>query len=242
MIAVRDFIKADELCLVVTDEVSTMTSLLVAYIHERLKQLMNCDEAFGRVTVILIGDFMQLPPVGQPIYKSALYTALAKNNRLANKLRRKSDGDQRKKQSVVPNELMLTESKGVELFNKFYLMPLKGQERSKSDPVQKDMVERLTKGMALTVDDLKQIKVLTKKDFENDITWNEAPVLVTFNRERVDLTSTCANNFAPLREVHVIIWPLEIKDWHNKPDLELYPDARKTPFFGAYLSVVLQHT
>jgi len=55
--------------LAIIDEVSMLSSLNLAYIHLRLKELFGGTDWFGSINVIFIGDLLQLPPVnGNPVF------------------------------------------------------------------------------------------------------------------------------------------------------------------------------
>ena len=53
----------------VIDEVSMLTVELLADTEQRLRQIKNNDEYFGGISIILVGDFQQLPPAsGETMY------------------------------------------------------------------------------------------------------------------------------------------------------------------------------
>ncbi|CAI8020405.1 hypothetical protein GBAR_LOCUS12212 [Geodia barretti] len=52
-----------KLKLLITDKVSMVSSLNLAYIHLRLDDIFARDEWFGGVNVLFVGDTLQLPPV-----------------------------------------------------------------------------------------------------------------------------------------------------------------------------------
>ncbi|KAG5666197.1 hypothetical protein PVAND_017659 [Polypedilum vanderplanki] len=53
-----------DLKLIIIDEISLLSSELLNQISSRLKQIFHTTEEFGGVSVIAVGDFNQLPPVG----------------------------------------------------------------------------------------------------------------------------------------------------------------------------------
>jgi hypothetical protein len=54
------------------DEVSMLTSELLAQTHHRLQQIRNNEKNFGGVSIILLGDLFQLEPVGKPVYSTSI--------------------------------------------------------------------------------------------------------------------------------------------------------------------------
>ena len=59
--------KLTELLLI--DEISMMSQLELYWLNKRLKQIKINDEIFGGISIILVGDLFQLPPVkGIPLY------------------------------------------------------------------------------------------------------------------------------------------------------------------------------
>ena len=53
------------------DEVSMLSSLNLAYLHLRLEELFGTDNWFGSITILFVGDLLQLPPVnGAPVFEA----------------------------------------------------------------------------------------------------------------------------------------------------------------------------
>ena len=59
--------KLSELGVIIIDEISMVSNLLLLYIHQRLVEVFGCsqDKAFAGISVIVFGDFYQLPPIQQ---------------------------------------------------------------------------------------------------------------------------------------------------------------------------------
>ncbi|XP_071476043.1 uncharacterized protein [Diadema antillarum] len=72
-----------QLQILIIDEISMVDQKLLWYIHGRLRQIKQTrdDAPFGKVSVIAVGDFYQLPPVkGTPLYKDTFQSSLWTDN------------------------------------------------------------------------------------------------------------------------------------------------------------------
>lgn len=58
--------------LLVIDEISMMSQLLLLQVDGRLRQICNCHQPFGGIGIVLMGDFYQLPAIGGSLYAAAL--------------------------------------------------------------------------------------------------------------------------------------------------------------------------
>ena len=57
----REEFKYTKVCII--DEVSMLSAKMLHYVDARLKQVFDSDEIFGGLSIILVGDFKQLPPI-----------------------------------------------------------------------------------------------------------------------------------------------------------------------------------
>ncbi|XP_076836836.1 uncharacterized protein LOC143482374 [Brachyhypopomus gauderio] len=75
--------KLGKLDILIIDEISMVDHKLLAYIHGRLRQIKQCGDysAFGKVSIIAVGDFYQLSPVkGKPLYSEPVGVNLWQNH------------------------------------------------------------------------------------------------------------------------------------------------------------------
>lgn len=62
--------KYKHLQIVIVDEVSMVGKKMLHTMSERLAQIKRCNAPFGNVSILAVGDFYQIPPVGDsPLYK-----------------------------------------------------------------------------------------------------------------------------------------------------------------------------
>ena len=66
-------LKYEDLKVIIIDEISMVSNKLLLHIHQRLLDIFgyanNCDKPFAGLTIIVVGDFYQLPPVLQrPVF------------------------------------------------------------------------------------------------------------------------------------------------------------------------------
>ncbi|XP_071486145.1 uncharacterized protein [Diadema antillarum] len=101
-----------QLQILIIDEISMVDQKLLWYIHGRLRQIKQTrdDAPFGKVSVIAVGDFYQLPPVkGTPLYKETLQSFLWTDNfsliNLEEIMRQKGDAEF----AVLLNKLRIKE-------------------------------------------------------------------------------------------------------------------------------------
>ena len=62
------------MALIINDEVSMVGSNMLLEIHKRLQQIKGVtpDVTFGGVSILVVVDLYQLPPVGQPLLFSVM--------------------------------------------------------------------------------------------------------------------------------------------------------------------------
>ena len=49
---------------IIIDEVSMVGATMLAKINQRLKEIFGSDQVFGGISILFVGDFNQIPPVG----------------------------------------------------------------------------------------------------------------------------------------------------------------------------------
>ncbi|XP_069122503.1 uncharacterized protein [Argopecten irradians] len=75
--------KLGQLQLLIIDEISMVDKKLLSYVHGRLRQIKQTGDhsPFGKVSVLAVGDFYQLPPVkGKALYTRDIYYDLWNDN------------------------------------------------------------------------------------------------------------------------------------------------------------------
>jgi hypothetical protein len=117
--------RSDQTSVLFIDEVSMVTSILLSMINKRLQEMLNCNDIFGGIVVILLGDFQQM----DPITGYAMHTSCVTHLVLEEHADRYGLG--------TPRE------DGLNLFIKFCLILLKEQMQASSDIVHIDTMTQL---------------------------------------------------------------------------------------------------
>lgn len=217
-------IQLESLVLLIVDEVSMLTPKLLSTIDARLQQATGVKKPFGDISVLLTGDFMQIPPVaGLPLYVNSLNVA-----------KYESDGTVASKCSerdIRPGGVCHA---GAKLFNSFFRTELTEQQRASGDENHTALVQGMSAGMQLTPRSLQHFKRLSAEDVQEDPARNFAAVLVTSNRERIDNNKVQLERFAVVHGECIIRWRTD-RDWENAPDLIVFPEAEEEPALWTYL-------
>jgi hypothetical protein len=160
----------------------------------RLKR--NNTNVFGGLSVIIMGDFMQIPPVKDTLIIDDLILLESEIN-----------------MSNINKDRKLRDSQisGVQLFKKFLLFQFKEQMRS-IDKEHSEFLENL-RTFSYTENKLKLSEIIHKKfnvlsssDIQNDINWISAPIVVTSNYERATINIQQAMIFGKLHNVPIFYW------------------------------------
>ena len=176
--------------LLLIDETSMLDPVLLHHISFRLKQIRNCNEDFGGLPILLVGDFFQLPPVRA----TAFYNADTSNQTIA-----------------TPYDF------GCALIEKFKMITLRQQMRSK-DPEHTRRINRMRHTDTddpVNSDLINTFQVLTEEDIQNDPTWKTAPVVVCSNDERYSINSIIVRNYATEKGVPILTWVKDISNTHR---------------------------
>lgn len=160
------------LALVIIDEISNMGPELLGQVEKRLRDMMDNDRPFGGLSVLLMGDFFQLPPV---IPGETLYSAVLKQQVHCLNL------DPR-------NVFNGPRTNGARLFASFQLVEFTEQMLAAYDTFHMSMLDQLrsptTNQPRITCELLSELRVITSRDVQSDPAWTNATIVVTSNEER----------------------------------------------------------
>ena len=76
----------NQLKLVVVDEVSMLSTQFLVLLDTRLQSMYKHDQSFGGISVLLIGDFIQLPVTTGCDFWSVMYGTVSGNDGTAREL------------------------------------------------------------------------------------------------------------------------------------------------------------
>ena len=194
-----------------------LNPVMLALIDLRLRQCFDPEKHFGGLHVILMGDIFQFAPIGYKLRKPALYQAavLCSRNR------------------KLPN---VAYRNGANLFTKFRLVSLKGQERAEEDfDIFLKPLRDTSRKRPITRSWVKKLRTLTATDIRDDSGWAFAPVAVTGNEERLAITRVQVERFGWMRNEPVLQWvcPVRIRKVQQRSG-EAKPKIANT-YSGLYI-------
>ena len=221
LIDTRRSMNAENICMVIIDEISNVPPHFLQRIDSRLKQIMNCFTLpFGGISMLLVGDFLQKePPGATSLVKGLMHLVVHRDIR-----ERKNDSPftpscnfpYTKNQTTGLTDVTSNTNIGLHLFEKFQLFTLVEQQRASTDQEHTAFLHKLSQNnTVVTSEDFKIYKHLTTDDMNNN--FSNATFIVSTNRERENIAFEMAQLFALRNKRPLIRWRLEIRSWLNRP-------------------------
>lgn len=196
----------EKISAIIIDEISTVKPYMLGYLNARLQKACGSDKPFGGKAIVLLGDFDQLPPAGG--FSIPEFAMLVEKHRCNGE-----SGD-----SIIHNkkkyEVTTVIRQGVEQFTKAKLINLTTQHRSE-DLEHTRLLEKMSNGHQIGVDDLRNYKTLSSKDKAFEF----ATILTPGNRERHEYNNIQSIRWAKKYKTNVLRWQKRTKEntWKGKP-------------------------
>jgi ATP-dependent exoDNAse (exonuclease V) alpha subunit len=161
----------------IIDEVSMIGCRLMLQIHEALCEAKENTELFGGINVIFVGDFAQLPPVG--------------DTRLYSHLETENVGTTKGQRNVFGKLLWLS-------IDKVIILKELMRQNEQQDLQFTQLLARLRIGCCTDSDYqfLMQRELSHKPTNFSDAVWRHAPIIVSNNDVKDSLNLECAKSFA----------------------------------------------
>jgi hypothetical protein len=168
-------------------------------------------------------------PVKVPMQK--IGKSLLKHKQKVLKQMARKKAQQKKDKSIAnlqPGSLSFT---GCSLFATFCHCHIEGQQRSK-DKSHNAMVQKLSKGEDIEVDDVLKLKPLKASDVDHfPQHWKFAPMLFATNAERLSASRQKAQLWALEHSTYVFKWRCQTRQWINKPGGDLLESVKENNAF-----------
>ena len=199
----------------IIDEISCVTSEMFGQIDHRLRQIMGrTDLAFGGLSVLIMGDMFQLPPViGKAMYTDVIEHALMTKEPKGKKIR----------PVFLPGKPKFV---GVELFKKFGKIELKQQMRAADDVQHSALLFQMRYPEPgeprIPINFSTRFKILTAADVLNDPSWAQTEIITTNNNERFNINKFQSTAFAQQQQQAHFSWPSKINNISDPQLLAYY--------------------
>ena len=177
----------------IVDEVSMVGCRMLRDIHSRLCEIMQCqDKPFGGMSVVLMGDFVQLTPVGQTELFASVKVQVAGQD--------------------------LNDVFGRELFQKFDEVSLVKQH-SATDPQYATSVSAFRDwtptALQTRMEFVNSIVEITPEEF-NDPTWQETTLVSTDQKTVHVVNEVMLHRFGIAQGLPIVAWRLPMVDKDEK--------------------------
>jgi len=97
------------------------------------------------------------------------------------------------------------------------------------------VISKFDKGESIHIDDLKIYNHLSKEDIASDPLWEFAPVLVSTNHERMNITKSKASLWAKKHNTYAFKWKANVKNHINPAPSHIMPQVLESnAFFWQY--------
>ena len=172
--------------MLVIDEISMMGCSKFVELDSLLRKVKTNDKPFGGLDLLLVGDFAQLPPVGDTSIMSALV--------------------QSTHEYATPDKDVLLASNLASLFIKFDLAIF---QRSKGCNKLKELLQKYrcaTNSKSITIDEIRSVGMLDRHTLKKDPAFQDATVLVSTRRERECLIETIGQLWAKHHGIPIYWW------------------------------------
>lgn len=124
---------------------------------------------------------------------------------------------------------------GCRLFSSFRRFHLWEQNRASQDPKHTDFVQRLSSGRPISLADILQYNTLTRADIAEDKEWKYAPLLVSTNLERLNITREKSRLWAVEHGTYVFKWRTKTtKHINQPPSSEMDSRREENSFFWQF--------
>lgn len=186
------------------DEMSMVSPSNLGLVNLCLQQIMGNNMPFGNISIILSGDFAQIPPVpsGYGLYNGVM-DVFAFNG----------DTSSKAKGNANLGGVDGLGTIGADLFRHFAMLPLEQQMRAAEDPVHCHLISNL-RDMAVdrplrqdVIDRLTE-RTISRDDVRADPTWRFAPVVVCKNEVMDCINEIQIQEFAKAHDQPCYWWPI----------------------------------
>ena len=208
----------EDIDLLIIDEISTTSGVLFLALDKMMKLAFDGDKPFGGKSILLLGDFCQLPPTGGDQRSIA-------DHLVCFSMARKSA-----KPNMTPNELVSINS--AHCLKHFQRVLLTKNERAKDDPDHCALLAKFgleNDKPPITMHDIRKWQQLDKELIEKDPKFEDAVIAVKSNQERIELSRLRTIRFAEIHKKPIYRWtlPMRVSSRLGRSACEMYDPVKR---------------